>query len=80
MKKNTRLYSIDEEYESNQKIINIYLQELMSFTKESLGDYKYFNYFQGYQEICLYFMIIFGRNDGVKYMTIFSKLYLDSAL
>ena len=52
----------------------------MSFTKESLGDYRYFNYFQGYQEICLYFMIIFGRNDGVKYMTIFSKFYLDYVL
>lgn len=76
----TSANSIDEEYESNQKIINIYLQELMCFTRESLGDYAYFNYFQGYQEICLYFMIIFGRKEGVKYMTLFGKIYLDYVL
>ena len=52
----------------------------MGFTKESLGNYEYFNYFQGYQEICLYFMIIFGREEGVKYMTLFSKIYLDYVL
>ena len=76
----TAVNSVDEEYESNQKIINIYLKELMSFTRESLGDYSYFNYFQGYQEICLYFMIIFGRKEGVKYMTLFGKIYLDYVL
>ena len=46
---------------NNKNIVDIYIQELMSFTKESLGNYTYFNYFQGYQELCLYFMIIFGR-------------------
>ena len=59
---------------------NIYIQELMTFTKESLGNYTYFNYYQGYQELCLYFMIIFGRKEGPKYMTIFSKIFLDYAL
>ena len=52
----------------------------MSFTKESLGNYTYFNYFQGYQELCLYFMIIFGRKEGPKYMTLFSKIFLDYVL
>ena len=59
---------------------NIYIQELMEFTKESLGNYTYFNYYQGYQELCLYFMIIFGRKEGPKYMTIFSKIFLDYVL
>jgi len=59
---------------------NIYIQELMTFTKESLGNYTYFNYYQGYQELCLYFMIIFGMKEGPKYMTIFSKIFLDYAL
>jgi hypothetical protein len=52
----------------------------MGFTKESLGNYEYFNYFQGYQEICLYFMVIFGRKEGVKYMSLFGKIYLDYVL
>ena len=68
------------ENDDNQKIIDIYINELMDFTKESLGNYEYFNYFQGYQEICLYFMIIFGRKEGVKYMTLFGKIYLDYVL
>ena len=55
----------------------MYIRELMNFTKESLGNYTYFNYFQGYQELCLYFMIIFGRKEGPKYMTLFSKIFLD---
>ena len=69
-----------EENDENHKIIDIYINELMDFTKESLGNYEYFNYFQGYQEICLYFMIIFGRKEGVKYMTYFGKIYLDYVL
>ena len=52
----------------------------MEFTKEALGNCEYFNYYQGYQEICLYFMIIFGRKQGPKYMTMFSKIFLDYAL
>ena len=66
--------------EENQEIIEGYINELMGFTKESLGNHEYFNYFQGYQEICLYFMIIFGRKEGVKYMTLFSKIFLDYVL
>ena len=66
--------------DENQDVIEGYINELMGFTKESLGNYEYFNYFQGYQEICLYFMIIFGREEGVKYMTLFSKIYLDYVL
>ena len=46
----------------------------MSFTKESLGNYKYSNYIQGYQEICLYLMIILGRKEGVKYMALFGYI------
>ena len=65
---------------NNKNIVDIYIQELMSFTKESLGNYTYFNYFQGYQELCLYFMIIFGRKEGPKYMTLFSKIFLDYVL
>ena len=72
--------NINSEIEENKKTIDIYINELMGFTKESLGNYEYFNYFQGYQEICLYFMIIFGRKEGVKYMTYFGKIYLDYAL
>ena len=72
--------NINSENEENKKTIDIYINELMGFTKESLGNYEYFNYFQGYQEICLYFMIIFGRKEGVKYMTYFGKIYLDYAL
>ena len=59
---------------------DIYIKELMNFTKECLGNYTYFNYYQGYQELSLYFMIIFGRKEGVKYMTIFSKIFLDYVL
>jgi len=59
---------------------DLYIKELMDFTKESLGNFTYFNYFQGYQELCLYFMIIFGRKEGPKYMTIFSKIFLDYVL
>ena len=70
----------ENEYNENQKILDIYINELMNFTKESLGNYEYFNYFQGYQEICLYFMIIFGRKEGVRYMTLFGKIYLDYVL
>ena len=70
----------DGEKDENQKVIEAYINELMDFTKESLGNYEYFNYFQGYQEICLYFMVIFGRKEGVKYMTLFSKIYLDYVL
>jgi hypothetical protein len=70
----------DGEKDENQKVIEVYINELMDFTKESLGNYEYFNYFQGYQEICLYFMVIFGRKEGVKYMTLFSKIYLDYVL
>lgn len=72
--------NIEDEIDENKKIIDIYIKELMDFTKESLGNYEYFNYFQGYQEVCLYFMIIFGRKEGVKYMTIFAKVYLDYVL
>ena len=68
------------ESDENQLIVDTYINELMSFTKESLGNYEYFNYFQGYQEICLYFMIIFGRKEGVRYMTLFGKIYLDYVL
>ena len=70
----------DGEKDENQKVIEVYINELMDFTKESLGNYEYFNYFQGYQEVCLYFMVIFGRKEGVKYMTLFSKIYLDYVL
>ena len=72
----------DTKYENDEfkKTIDIYINELMEFTKESLGNHEYFNYFQGYQEICLYFMIIFGRKEGVKYMTFFGKIFLDYAL
>ena len=63
-----------------KKTVEIYINELMDFTKESLGNYEYFNYFQGYQEICLYFMIIFGRKEGVRYMTLFGKIFLDYVL
>ena len=70
----------DGEKDENQKVIEAYINELMDFTKESLGNYEYFNYFQGYQEVCLYFMVIFGRKEGVKYMTLFSKIYLDYVL
>lgn len=72
--------SNDKVYENNQRDIKIYIKELMNFTKESLGNYEYFNYFQGYQEICLYFMIIFGRKKGVRYMSLFGKIYLDYVL
>ena len=48
----------DGEKDENQKVIEAYINELMDFTKESLGNYEYFNYFQGYQEVCLYFMVI----------------------
>ena len=64
----------------DKNIVDIYIRELMNFTKESLGNYTYFNYFQGYQELCLYFMIIFGRKEGPKYMTLFSKIFLDYVL
>ena len=70
----------DSEKDENQKVIEVYINELMDFTKESLGNYEYFNYFQGYQEVCLYFMVIFGRKEGVRYMTLFSKIYLDYVL
>ena len=63
-----------------KECLDKYIQELMLFTKESLGNYTYFNYYQGYQELCLYFMIIFGRKEGAKYMTIFSKIFLDYVL
>jgi hypothetical protein len=66
--------------EEEKDIIDIYIKELINFTKESLGNYTYFNYYQGYQELCLYFMIIFGRKEGIKYMTIFSKVFLDYVL
>ena len=72
--------SIIDENDENKKTIKIYINELMDFTKESLGNYEYFNYFQGYQEVCLYFMIIFGRKEGVKYMTLFAKIYLEYVL
>ena len=68
-------------YKTKEKeCLDKYIQELMLFTKESLGNYTYFNYYQGYQELCLYFMIIFGRKEGAKYMTIFSKIFLDYVL
>jgi len=70
----------ESDKDENQKVIEIYINELMDFTRESLGNYEYFNYFQGYQEVCLYFMVIFGRKEGVKYMTLFSKIYLDYVL
>ena len=76
---NSENSTIDENDE-NKKTIKIYINELMEFTKESLGNFEYFNYFQGYQEVCLYFMIIFGRKEGVKYMTLFAKIYLDYVL
>ena len=63
-----------------KECLDKYIQELMLFTKESLGNFTYFNYYQGYQELCLYFMIIFGRKEGAKYMTIFSKIFLDYVL
>ena len=68
-------------YKNEEKtVVDIYIKELMEFTKEALGNCEYFNYYQGYQEICLYFMIIFGRKQGPKYMTMFSKIFLDYAL
>ena len=78
--KNSIENSIIDEKDENKKTIKIYINELMDFTKESLGNYEYFNYFQGYQEVCLYFMIIFGRKEGVKYMTLFAKIYLEYVL
>ena len=78
--KNSIENSIIDENDENKKTIKIYINELMDFTKESLGNYEYFNYFQGYQEVCLYFMIIFGRKEGVKYMTLFAKIYLEYVL
>ena len=72
--------SDEENRNENEKTVEIYINELMDFTKESLGNYEYFNYFQGYQEICLYFMIIFGRKEGVRYMTLFGKIFLDYVL
>ena len=77
---NDTTISENTENEENKNLIDIYINELMGFTKESLGNYEYFNYFQGYQEICLYFMIIFGRKEGVKYMTYFGKIFLDYVL
>lgn len=65
---------------SDKKYVDIYIQELMEFTREALGNFTFFNYYQGYQELCLYFMIIFGRQEGPKYMTIFSKIFLDYVL
>ena len=43
--------------------INNYLNELKKFIKESLENYKNFDYYQGYNEICLYFFILFGYNE-----------------
>ena len=56
--------------------INNYLNELKKFIKESLENYNKLDYYQGYNEICLYFFILFGYNDGVYYMNIFSKYFL----
>ena len=68
-------------YKTDQKqYCDIYIKELMLFTEECLGKCTYFNYYQGYQDICLYFMLIFGRKEGVKYMTLFSKIFLDYVL
>ena len=68
-------------YKTDQKkYSDIYIQELMNFTKECLGKCTYFNYYQGYQDLCLYFMVIFGPKEGVKYMTLFSKIFLDYVL
>jgi hypothetical protein len=68
-------------YKTNQKQYgDIYIQELMAFTKECLGKCTYFSYYQGYQELSLYFMIIFGRKEGIKYMTLFSKIFLEYVL
>ena len=79
-----KIFGEDEQlniYKTDQKqYCDIYIKELMAFTKECLGKCTYFNYYQGYQDICLYFMLIFGRKEGVKYMTLFSKIFLDYVL
>ena len=68
-------------YDNNKIIIsnieiNNYLNELKKFTKESLENYKEFDYYQGYNEICLYFILLFGYKEGIYYMKIFSRYFL----
>ena len=56
--------------------INNFTNELKKFTKNSLKSYKEFDYYQGYNEISLYFFLLFGYKEGIYYMNLFSKIFL----
>ena len=55
--------NFQKEFEKNDKCVEYIINQLNVFTKKSLSNYIIFQYYQGYQEICLYFYIIFGMKN-----------------
>ena len=66
-----------KEFDQNDKCVEYIINQLNIFTKKSLSNYIIFQYYQGYQEICLYFYIIFGMDEGIIYMNTFTKIFLE---
>jgi hypothetical protein len=66
-----------KEFDQNDKCVEYIINQLKIFTKKSLSNYIIFHYYQGYQEICLYFYIIFGMEEGIIYMNKFTKIFLE---
>ena len=76
-----QIINIDEnfkrEFNSKDNCIEYIINQLKIFTKKALSNYINYNYYQGYQEICLYFYIIFGMDEGIIYMNKFTKIFLE---
>ncbi len=76
-----QIINIDEnfkrEFNSKDNCVEYIINQLKIFTKKALSNYINYNYYQGYQEICLYFYIIFGMDEGIIYMNKFTKIFLE---
>ena len=56
-----------------------YLYNLRYFVRQSLGENIDYEYYQGYQDLALYFMILFGK-EGIDLLYKFNKIFLDEYL
>ena len=61
-------------YKIPENCVNIYIKNLEDFIINTLQYDETFNYYQGYNYLCLCFMIIFG--DNAYYMYCFSEIFL----
>ena len=61
-------------YKIPENCVNIYIKNLEDFIINTLQYDENFNYYQGYNYLCLCFMIIFG--DDTYYMYCFSEIFL----